>query len=660
VRQRPYPLACLGLLVLVSQFHAYAFFLLGPEINRELGIQREALAGMVALITVAISLATLPIAAYVQDRPRRGHVASVGAIGWSVATVATAFVGNAAGLAMAVILFGIASATIVAVHTPLLVDWYPAEVRVRTLSVYQSAAYAGNVVAPALVGILSGLLAFTWRGVFLVMGIVSLAASLVSVRLAGTRPDSATDSLHPGFFDVLAQVRQVPTVRRLLAAFAVLGMMLIPLYTFLFFFLDERWGMGPGGRAVFFAYGSVAGIAALIAFGRRMEDLFQQDARRLLHVIGAAFGSFAIFLTFAVLSPAFAVMVVAFGLAVAALGVVTPSLNAVLLSVVPTEARPHVAALEGIFVAAVGGTAGLLLLSGIAEQFGPAASVVSLALPGTVAALMLATAGDTVVDDLRRAAGHVQVEPATPAAPLLMCRAIDFAYNGAPVLIGVDLAVKDGEILALLGPNGAGKSTLLGVMAGLLLPQSGVVRFEGRDVTYVQAERRAMAGVVLVPGGKGVFASLSVVDNLRLFLRAAGRGHGRTEDAVASALDAFPELAARRDTRAANLSGGEQHLLELARAVVLEPRLLLVDELALGLAPRRVADMVQMLATLRDAGTAVVVVEQSPTLALALADRAVFIDGGRIRFDGPVTALRDRTDLLRSVYLAGAAASVQS
>jgi ABC-type branched-subunit amino acid transport system ATPase component len=235
--------------------------------------------------------------------------------------------------------------------------------------------------------------------------------------------------------------------------------------------------------------------------------------------------------------------------------------------------------------------------------------------------------------------------------PLVSCRGLDVAYGPVQVLFGVDFEVAEGEIVALLGTNGAGKSTLLKAIAGLLSPTAGEVRLAGRDVTHLGAEGVARAGVSLMPGGKGIFPSLTVDEHLRLAAWTFRRDGARLGAARQEALELFPVLAERHDQPAATLSGGEQQMLTLAQALMSKPRLLLVDELSLGLAPTVVGRLLEVVRAIHRSGSTVVVVEQSVNLALTLVERAVFMEKGEVRFTGPAADLLDRPDLLRSVFI---------
>ena len=248
-------------------------------------------------------------------------------------------------------------------------------------------------------------------------------------------------------------------------------------------------------------------------------------------------------------------------------------------------------------------------------------------------------------------------EPDAPATVLLDVRGVEAGYGGVPVLTGVDLIVREGEAVALLGTNGAGKSTLLRAISGLVPVSAGTIACGGDDITGLAPDRVAARGVVQMPGGAGIFPSLTVAENLRVAGWLHRRDDSPTRQARADMAELFPILDSRADERAGNLSGGQQQMLALAMAVLMRPRLLMVDELSLGLAPAVVADLLRFVDRLRGEGTTLLVVEQSVNIALEISDRAVFLERGRVRFSGPAADLLDRPDLLRSVFLGAASSS---
>jgi branched-chain amino acid transport system ATP-binding protein len=218
---------------------------------------------------------------------------------------------------------------------------------------------------------------------------------------------------------------------------------------------------------------------------------------------------------------------------------------------------------------------------------------------------------------------------------------VSAAYGPFNALFGVTLAVQPGEAVALLGPNGVGKTTVARVASGLVAPTAGTVRVEGQDVTRAPAYRFALAGIAHAPEGRSVFATLTVEENLRLSFRRS-MGRAGVGGALGRAYDQFPALARRRGQQAATLSGGEQRMLSLARVLVEAPKLLIADELSLGLAPIVVDEIYRELARLRSEGTALLIVEQQVVHALDLCDRVALLDRGTVTWEGPASEAGDR------------------
>jgi branched-chain amino acid transport system ATP-binding protein len=244
--------------------------------------------------------------------------------------------------------------------------------------------------------------------------------------------------------------------------------------------------------------------------------------------------------------------------------------------------------------------------------------------------------------------------------PLLECVGLQVAYGRTQILFDVSIDVDAGEVLAVLGTNGAGKSTLLRAITGLTPPKGGKVLLDGRDVTGTSPVKMAGMGVAQMPGGRGIFPDLTVGENLRMATWSFRGDRARSRRATERALDLFPALSSRLSDRAGLLSGGQQQMLALAQAFIPEPKLLLVDELSLGLAPVVVMELLDVVRRLRNEGVAVVLVEQSAELALQVADRAVFLEKGETRFSGPAREILERGDLVRSVFLSGARDHVQA
>jgi ABC-type branched-subunit amino acid transport system ATPase component len=234
---------------------------------------------------------------------------------------------------------------------------------------------------------------------------------------------------------------------------------------------------------------------------------------------------------------------------------------------------------------------------------------------------------------------------------LLEATDLDVHYGRVQVLFEVSIAVERGEFVALLGTNGAGKSTFLKAVSNLATPSGGRVVFDGADITGLAPDRIAAAGLAHVPGGRGMLPDLTVEENLRLGGHLLRRDKPALAAGVDRVLELFPWMDGRRKQLAGTLSGGEQQMLAIGRALVLQPTMLMIDELSLGLAPVIVEELMRLLQRLNREGTTVLVVEQHATLAMQMASRVLFMEKGQVRFSGDGRELLGREDLLRSVFL---------
>jgi branched-chain amino acid transport system ATP-binding protein len=231
--------------------------------------------------------------------------------------------------------------------------------------------------------------------------------------------------------------------------------------------------------------------------------------------------------------------------------------------------------------------------------------------------------------------------------PLLELRGLHAAYDAIEVLHGIDLVVRPGQVVAVLGPNGAGKTTLLRVVSGELEPTRGDVLVGGRRMNGARPSDLAKAGLCTIPEGRGVFPNLTVRENLWMMTH---RGHSRAE-VEAAAYEQFPRLEERRDQLVGTMSGGEQQMLAVARAVATRPALLLLDELSMGLAPLVVKELFAVVGRLAASGVAILVVEQFAEAVLKLADHAVVVSRGRVAASGTPTEINR---VLRTAYLGAA------
>ena len=681
-----YPLIALSILSVVSNFQGYAFIVLGPDIALALGVSKATISGLFALQLGASTTAALFYAAYVQHRPRRALVLIATAFLWASTSTGTAFVVGFAGLVFILMLDGLTSAANEAIDHPFLMDVYPPESRVRVFSYYQGARLLRQVLPPLTIAILAGIFGLTWRGVILVMGLMCFVGALSAVRLRDpgfgrwdtgrvrelVRGGKASDDKSEieeqtklGFFEIVRRVLMIPTARRVLLSLGLLGVASVPFQTFFVFYLDERWGLLPDQRGLFVTYTAGVGVVTLLLFANRAEKVFRRDPARLFRWLALGLLVWIVMVSLGAVMPNFWLMALCFGISTSVVAAVTPGFYVGSLSVIPPPMRVHASALAGMYQNAIGGLVGSLLLGSVDREYGVTGALIAISIPGILAALVMRSASRTINQDLDRMIDEVveeeelnKVTSAGTRMPLLACRHIDFSYGQVQVLFDVSFTVDEGEMVALLGTNGAGKSTLLRVISGLGLPTRGSVRLEGTDITFLDAERRLKLGISQIPG-RSIFGPLTVAENLRLLSYSHGRDKKAIDAGIDASFDTFPVLAERRNQPAQTLSGGEQQMLALSKALILKPRLLLIDELSLGLAPTVIGSLLEAVRKINDAGTAVVLVEQSVNIALSVVQHAYFMERGQIRFDGAADELLGRDDLVRSVFLKGAAAATE-
>ena len=233
---------------------------------------------------------------------------------------------------------------------------------------------------------------------------------------------------------------------------------------------------------------------------------------------------------------------------------------------------------------------------------------------------------------------------------MLELRSLDTGYAGRPVVHGVDLQVRAGEIVALVGANGAGKSTIAKAVSGLLPALGGEIRLDGRSITGLSPAERVRHGIVHVPEGRHIFAGLSVVENLELGAYLHRHAPPAFDETLRSVYARFPVLEARTHDVAGHLSGGQQQMLAIGRGLMSRPRLMILDEPSLGLSPSLVAEVFRLIAGLRQQGLAILLAEQNARMSLAIADRGYVIENGRVVLSGAAASLLE-SDEIASRYL---------
>ena len=665
----------LFLLNLVDEFDRIAYAVLGPDIQRTLGLSDTVLAAGGALGGLVVFVASIPVG-HLADRMRRMTILSVMSAFWAGCAALTGLVSSGGQLVAARIATGMGKANELPVQKAILADAYPIGGRSRVFAVHNAANPVGHLLAPMLAGLVAGVAGGVagWRWAFILLALPAAVLTVLTLflrepRRGGNEQRAVLGEVLPegeaelpiSLGAAFGRLKKIKTFYYLLVALGVLGFGLVSLPVFLNLVLEDRYGLDAWGRAVVDTIVASGGVAGAVIGGRYGDRMFRTSPERSVALIGVALGLFGITAAVSVYMPSvywfIAVSIFSTGLTTAAL---VPT-ESIIAAITPVRLRSMGFATVGVYLTLIGGVGGALLTGALSDAFGEQAAVAMTAPVASLlgGALIVYGArfvrGDiaAAIADLREEQDEKRRVAAGGEVPALQVRHVDFSYGHVQVLFDVSLDVQRGEVLALLGTNGAGKSTLLRAISGLGMPDRGTVRFEGRTITYVDPVERVRMGVAQLAGGKAVFPDLSVEENILIGAHTFIWDREVVAARLERVLELFPILAARLDQPAGTLSGGEQQMLAMARALLLEPKLLLIDELSLGLAPVVVQELLGTVERLKEQGVTMVIVEQSVNVALSLADRAVFMEKGRIRFEGPAAELAQRDDLVRAVFLGG-------
>lgn len=656
-----FPIAVLSCLALADQVDTQTFGVLGPEIARHFHVGVGVFGAITLLVIVISPLISVPVA-YMADRGKRMPLAIGGAAVWGVFSLLTGLAPTLAVLIVARVGSSFGEVVNVPVHGALITDFYPPKARVKAFGLHYLGWTGGAAVGAILAGVIGQ--AFGWRAPFFVLVIPTLVVIVIARRLPEPARDRFERVESPRAPPLLETARRLWAIRSLRYQFtggayatgSVLGIsVLLP------FFLKDDFGVSPGLRGVIIGVGTALSMVALIvgtAAVQRRIDRSPSDGLRLLCWMGVVAAAALVLIA---VSPALVMVTVLIWLVVGIFAVATPALRATTAVVAPPEIRST--ALSLAVLVALAGSAFAAIGFVIGDRVSMRWAIALMAPVFFRGVLYFFKAASYIDDDVERLdPAHVERAHVGRAGGrvLLEVAGITASYGSLRVLFGVDLEVRAGEIVALLGTNGAGKSTTLNAISGIIEPDGGNVWFEGQPITGESPERTVARGIVQVPGGRGVFPGLSVADNLKMGSFLIRRDRALTAGRLDEVLELFPRLGERRHQRAGSLSGGERQMLTLAQSFLLRPKLLLIDELSLGLAPSVVCELLQAVREVNASGVAIVLVEQSVNVALTLAHRAYFMEKGEVRFSGPTAELLDRSDLLRSVFLEGATAAVTS
>jgi ABC-type branched-subunit amino acid transport system ATPase component/dipeptide/tripeptide permease len=647
---------------------AVPLLILGSQ--REFGISPAMVISLFSAVGILATL-TSPVMGYYGDRVRRMPLMIGGA------AVQGAFCMLAGRGGLPVMLLGVSmmnlggglAGPLSAIRYSVVADYIPPHLRARAYTVEHTGGNVGKLIGPAIGGFMAD--GMGWRSGFLVCGGILLLTVLAylplrdpsrgeSERIAAGVADSTTAPPPPPLGEALRAVWAVRTLRRIYFAFPVVVLGGGLLYGLNFVRLQTEFRVTVSDIGLLGTLGALTGIIANIAMAPVVDRFTVRNPARNMLLIGSIMVASGFVMVGMTLAP-WALLALVLSVAMQGLGgLMGPAQSTLPSLVVPPRVRTFGLSLIapwGLPASLIAGPVVYLIVG----QYGIAAGMFVVLPLYLLGALMYWSGQPLIGHDIRAAQAAAIAESEARRErdgrrTILVCRDVDVTYSGVQVLFGVDFDVAEGEIVALLGTNGAGKSTLLRAISGLSEASNGAVFFDGRDITHLPTQSIARAGVVMVLGGRAIFPSLTVKENLDAATwTTAGDGEFvRTQ--MQRVLDEFfPALRRRLHERAGTLSGGEQQMLALGQAFLMKPRLLMIDELSLGLAPAVVEQLLTILRAIHAQGTTIILVEQSVNLALTIAERAVYMEKGEVRFVGPTAELLERPDVMRSVFLAGAA-----
>ena len=666
------PLALLTVAATLTGTIGNGIGVLGPEIRHSFHLSDAGLGALTFVAAVAQVGWGLPVAVWA-DRGSRRLVAGVTLIAFAAIVPVMALAHNVWPFAFLYMAAAVGYGTGNTVHNAYLADAYPTSGRARIFAWHNLADPLSQTLGILVMGYVAAA-THNWRWALLVAVLgVPVGFAILFLREPERGANESSFILKAAGMDTTSQLQAGPkvllgsAVTRLLrikslyyqlVAVAILGFAGtgIPLFGSLYY--QRRWNLSVAHRAdVYSIIGLSAFLGLPIAFSVG-DRLFRRAPQRPLVLAGASITVYGGLFTMSLYMPHLWMVVTLQFLAQAAIAPLSIAIFQTLAATAPAEMRAICFGMFGVYSLVFGGFAGAVLLGAISDASHSVTTALTLIGPVCAVGGLLLVIGSRhvrrditlVIEDVLERYAEGERRRSGVAIPALQIHNLDFFYDNQQVLFDLNLEVPEGEILALLGTNGAGKSTLLRAVAGLDHPHRGVVRIFGTNCTYLEPEQILDLGAALLVGGKMTFPGLSVRENLVI------GGHSmRRERPAPAALDEavglFPELAALLERPAGALSGGEQQMLALARVLMTRPRLLMIDELAFGLAPMTVERLMGIVRRVNDDGATVVVVEQSVDRAATLARRAVFLERGEVRFDGSIDDLLGRPDLLRPVFL---------
>ncbi len=649
---------------------------LAPDIQRSLGISDTVLFGVLGFGGVALVLGTVPMAA-LADRIRRVALIPIMSGFWAVATFLSGLVVNPFQLFWATAATGLGQAYRIPVSNSLITDTYPIQARSRIFAFEGVGRPIGQLLGPLLVGGIAVSIGGddAWRYAFFILAVPPVLLGLAALRLReperGRFEQDAVlsgedaldvDELEPSMSTAFARLRKIRTFYALATGIGVVGFALIVVPGQFNLLLDRKYGLDALERGIVESLIWLGSLVSIPIAGRVFGRKFREDPDSVVRIMGTLIMAAGLLYLVVLPVKTLGLLILGLALAQALISAALVAAPMIIAAVSPYRIRTQAFALLPVFIFLMGGFFGGLLGGQISDVYSNRTAMLILGPPGALLGGWLIRRGArhirrdislSVEELLEEQEEARKIVAGDDEVPALQVRNLDFSYGPVQVLFDVSFDVAPGEVVALLGTNGAGKSTLLRAISGLGIPDRGVVRLNGRTITYAEAETRFRVGIVQLRGGAGIFPGLSIGDNLRASLLGIELEPDEIERRVGVAVERFPALQGRLNENAESLSGGQQQMLALAMTLIQEPEVLLIDELSLGLAPVIVQELLGVVEQLKADGQAMVIVEQSLNVALAFADRAVFMEKGQVRFSGPAQELAERGDLARAVFLGG-------
>src|SRR3954454_7211812 len=665
-----YPLLVLFGLNAVDELDRTAFAVLLPNIRDEFGLDLTGILKLIAVVAFAALLLQVPIAS-LADRYNRVRIAWIGAVVWGCFSLLTGLATTLVVLAIARSGSGVGKAVVDPTHNSLIADYYDIPDRPRVYSFHRAANAVGACIGPLVAGLVGYY--WGWRWAFIIFAIPTFVFVVLAWKmrepLRGTFERRAmgaseeavnTEEIAPSFAESWRIVWKIESLRRIWYSLPFLAVSLIGFSSLASIVYEQLFDLDERARGFVAAAVEPAQLVGLIVGARIATKLMAKGPDQVLRFLShVAFIVSAALCLFA-LAPNIYVAVAMNLVISAVVAILAPGIFAALSLAIPPRARSMGFSVASLWV--IPGLVILPIIGAVGDTFGLRVGMLLMVPIFLFGGLIIATTKDTINGDITdvwkgaAARSEVLFERRQGRSNLLLVRGLDVSYGSVQVLFDINIEIVEGTCVALLGTNGAGKSTLLKAISGVVEADRGAVIFDGREITHAPPNEIAAFGIRQVPGGHGVFPTLSVEEDLRTAAWLHRKNKKAAEEGVQRVYELFPVLDSRAGDPAGDLSGGQQQMLALGMAFLSTPRLLMIDELSLGLAPVVVAQLLPLVEAMREQGTTVILVEQSVNVALTVADTAFFLEKGEVRFHGPTKELLERPDVLRSVFLEGASA----